>query len=167
MKWHTNTEQMVKKAYKRLWIIRRLKSLGAAKSELVDIYEKQVRCVLELAVPAWHGSITQKERVIIERVQKCAVHIILGQGYISYKFALDELGLESLEARRTKLCINFVKKAEKHQKFANWFKLNDKRSNARLDRAKYCDVFARHARFQNSPISFLTRLLNQYHSSKL
>ena len=165
MKWHTNTEQMVKKAYKRLWIIRRLKSLGAAKKDLVDIYEKHVRCVLELAVPAWHGSITQKERVLIERVQKCAVHIILGQSYNSYKLALDVLQLESLEARRTKLCIKFVKKAEKHEKFANWFKLNDKRSNTRLDRAKYCDVWARHTRFQNSPISFLTRLLNQYHRS--
>ena len=165
MKWHTNTEQMVKKAYKRLWIIRRLKSLGVAKRDLVDIYEKHVRCVLELAVPAWHGSITQKERVLIERVQKCAVHIILGQSYNSYKLALDVLQLESLEARRTKLCIKFVKKAEKHEKFANWFKLNDKRSNTRLDRAKYCDVWARHTRFQNSPISFLTRLLNQYHRS--
>ena len=99
-------------------------------------------------------------------VQKCAAHIILGESYISYKYALDELGLESIESRRTKLCIKFVNKAEKHKKFASWFKLNDKHLNTRVDRAKYCDVFARHARFQNSPISFLTRLLNQYHISK-
>ena len=53
---------MVLKAYKKLWIMRRLKKLGANEEELKDIYIKQVRSVLELAVPAWQGAITQAER---------------------------------------------------------------------------------------------------------
>ena len=51
LKWGTNTSYICEKAYKRLWIIRRLKSLGATREELVDIYIKQVRYVLELAAP--------------------------------------------------------------------------------------------------------------------
>ena len=38
MKWVSNTENMVKKANKRLWLIRRLKNLGANNEQLVDVY---------------------------------------------------------------------------------------------------------------------------------
>ena len=68
--------------------MRRLKKLGANEQELKDVYVKQVRSVLELAVPAWHGAITQAERNEIERVQKAALHVILGENYLSYRSAL-------------------------------------------------------------------------------
>ena len=77
MKWNANTLNMVKKASKRLWILRRLKQLGASTHDLVDVYIKQVRCVLELAAPAWQGGISQAEKLDLERVKKCAAHIIL------------------------------------------------------------------------------------------
>ena len=67
MKWVSNTNNMVKKANKKLWILRRLKFLGATELDLEDIYIKQVRCLLELAVPAWHGAITlawQSRRIL-------------------------------------------------------------------------------------------------------
>jgi hypothetical protein len=50
MTWKSNTEHMVLKTYTKLWIMRRLKKLGANEEELKDIYIKQVRSVLELAV---------------------------------------------------------------------------------------------------------------------
>ena len=53
LKWSKNTEYMTKKAYKRLWMIRRLKNLGAKIAELIDLYIKKIRCVLEYAVPVW------------------------------------------------------------------------------------------------------------------
>ena len=95
---------MVKKTNKRLWIIRRLKHLGAQQDDLLDVYTKQVRSVLELAVPAWHGAITLVEQQDIERIQKCVAHIILGDKYVSYKQALLTLNLESLQSRR----VNYV-----------------------------------------------------------
>ena len=122
MKWSSNSEQMVKKANKRLWILRRLKNLGARNKDLIDLYEKQIRSILELAAPAWHGSITQNERIMIERVQKSALHIILGDEYGTYRGALKSLNLESLETRRQMICLKFAKKAEKHPKFSKWFK---------------------------------------------
>ena len=42
MKWAANTDNMVKKAFKKLWVIRRLKGLGAGTNDLVDLYVKQV-----------------------------------------------------------------------------------------------------------------------------
>ena len=44
--------------------------MGAKEEDLVKIYGKQVRGLLELAVPAWHESISQAEQLDIEGVQK-------------------------------------------------------------------------------------------------
>ena len=164
MTWVSNTENMVKKANKRLWIVRRLKHLGAQQDDLIDLYMKQIRSVLELAVPAWHGAITQVERMDIERIQKSAAHIILGERYISYRQALRTLNLQSLQSRRDKLCLNFVKKAEKHTKFQKWFKPAHYSQDTRQEKFKYCKVQAKHNRFEKSPLSFLTKMLNAYHN---
>ena len=52
LKWKLNTEYIVRKANSRLWVLRRLKNLGASINDLIDVYQKQVRSVMELAVPA-------------------------------------------------------------------------------------------------------------------
>ena len=167
MKWVSNTENMIRKANKRLWILRRLKNLGAQEIDLLEVYTKQIRCVLELAAPAWHPSITQEERNNIERVQKSACHIILGNNYNSYENALQHLGLDNLETRRTKLSYKFALKSEKHDKFKSWYRPIKKNINTRMESKKYHDVRAKHSRLFNSPISYLTRLLNWHHKNKL
>ena len=91
MLWCDTSDYICQKGYARLWIIRRLKGLGANQDELLDIYHKQVRSVLELAVPVWQSSITKQEKRQIERVQRCAFYIILGHEYASYSNALDIL----------------------------------------------------------------------------
>ena len=50
MKWYDNTDYICQKGYSRIWMLRRLVGLGASIAELADVYEKQVRTVLELAV---------------------------------------------------------------------------------------------------------------------
>ena len=111
-------QSIVNRASNKLWVVRRLKGLGAQTDELVDIFIKQCRSILELSVPAWHGAITMTERQDIERVQKVGLHIILGDKYVSYRNALKSTDLQTLEARRDKLCLKFVKKAEKNGKQA-------------------------------------------------
>ena len=53
--------------------IRRLKNLGASDLDLLDVYQKQIRCTVEFAVPAWAGNLKQHEVIQIERVQKAAL----------------------------------------------------------------------------------------------
>ena len=43
LKWHDNTVHMCKKGYTRMWMVRRLKKLGANIEELLDVYTKQIR----------------------------------------------------------------------------------------------------------------------------
>ena len=162
LKWSSNTEHILEKAYNRLWILRRLKGLGADQSKLIDVYMKQVRSVVELAVPAWHPGLTISETVDIERVQRAALHIIMGWSYTSYNIALKHFNLDTLQARRVKLCEKFAKKAVKHPKHTNWFKPNLKTTVTRFQQPKYCPVVSKTKRFQRSPLSYLTSLLNKY-----
>ena len=47
MKWSSKTKYIVNKTYHRLWILRGLKMHGAGPEDLIDVYQKQVRNVLE------------------------------------------------------------------------------------------------------------------------
>ena len=164
LKWKSNTYKMITKANQRLWILRRLKILGAQQNSLVDVYIKQIRSILEFGVPVWQGSITVHERADIERVQKMAARIILGRSYHSYEDALLTLKIECLESRRVKLCLNFALKAEVHPKFKHWFKENTRTYNTRRKKSKYLEVHFNHARYEKSPLGYLTRLLNNHYS---
>ena len=97
-------------------MLSRLKGLGASEAEMLDVYHKQVRSVLELAVPDWQPAITKQETRQIEIVQRCALYIILGDDYTSYDDALDTLECDNLDMRRVKLCENFAKKDFKNPK---------------------------------------------------
>ena len=76
LSWRDNTDYMVERAYKKIWCLKRLKKLGANTIDLVDVYVKQIRSILEFAVPVWHPSLTNEDRLKIERVQKYAFCII-------------------------------------------------------------------------------------------
>ena len=136
-------------------MLRNLKKYGASRKDLLDVYIKQCRCVLELAAPVWSAGISEMETKQLERVQKTAFAIILGRSYVSYDQALEELEMESLEDRRLDLCISFAKKAQKHEKFQNWFELSDS-----LTPTTYQPVPCRTKRFKKSPLPYLTALLN-------
>ena len=113
MKWNSNTSYITQKSYSRLWLLRRLKVFGANQQELLDVYCKQVRSVIEFGAVVWHPWLTQINSADIERVQKSAWAIILGQEYTSYESALHIVGLDKLTTRREKLCLNFVRQSVK------------------------------------------------------
>ena len=121
LKWHDNSNYICSRGYARLWMIRRLKSLGADLDDMLDVYCKQIRSILELAVPVWQPNLSNHEVKQIERVQKTAFHVILGQDYHDYPTALATLGVQSLSERRVTLCLNFARKALKHEKYQSWF----------------------------------------------
>ena len=79
LKWNSNTKYITSKAYSRLWMIRRLKLLGASYYELVYCYTKQARSILEYCAVVWHARLSQINSADIERVQKAACSIILGK----------------------------------------------------------------------------------------
>ena len=91
----------------------------------------------------------------LERLQKSAFAIILGKSYSSYRSALAELKMETLKNRRSKISLAFAKKARNNDKFKNWFKISDQ-----PDEPTFAPVPFKTKRYKNSPLPYLTDLLN-------
>ena len=88
--------------------------------------------------------------------------IILGEGYESYKKALNTLNLETLEERREYLCLTFARRCIKNEKTQKMFPLNIKLHNMETRNKEKFDV--KHAntdRLRNSSIIYMQNLLNQ------
>ena len=142
-------------------MIRRLKRVGTSEENLLDIYCKQIRSILEFAAPVWNPGLTGEDIVNLERIQKTVFHIIMGEEYKSYSYALKHMGFLKLSDRREKISTTFAKKAIKNPKFTNWFKPNPK-VGGRTKKPKFCPAVAKTVRFQKAPISELIRLLNNH-----
>ncbi|XP_069975515.1 uncharacterized protein [Penaeus vannamei] len=93
LKWFANTK---------------LKSFGASQEDLLRIWTTLLRPVCEYAAPVWHSSITNFEKIKLEKLQKRALHIILGSNYTTYTEALNQLQIPSLEDRRKSLTKKFA-----------------------------------------------------------
>ena len=161
MKTNSNTDYIVKKAYARLWLVRRLKALGASKTDLLDVLQKQVLSTLYLGAPAWSCQVTEAEKTDLNRVLKCGLHIIFGQNYLNFKNALSMANIPSVTEKLEKMTIKFAIKSAKNEKFQHWFK--PKPANSLVTRSlklKYEPVPARTTRFADSPIPQMTALLN-------
>ena len=93
LKWEENTQYIIQRCNSKAWMLRRLKKLGASKDDLIDVYFKQIRSILEFASPVWNPSLTGDDIINLERVQKTVLHIVLGDNYKSYSSALKISGL--------------------------------------------------------------------------
>ena len=157
LKWETNTQYMINKARKKLWMIRRIQEVGGSLDDLIMVYTVQIRCGLELACPLWNGSLTKTQVKRLEKIQKTALRIILNNEYKSYTNALSRFKLQSLADRREQLCLKFAKKAVKHSKFNVWFKRSRKRPG---HKPKFYLPKLRTKAYETSPIIYLTKPLN-------
>ena len=90
LNWETNTEYIIKKATKRLYFLKVLKSYGAPKNDL-NFYRCVIRSTLDYGAQVWNGNFTQAQRSDIERVQKRALRIIVPEH--EYNRALQECEL--------------------------------------------------------------------------
>ena len=76
LKWTQNTSHIVKKAYARMELIRKLSSFGALMSDLKQVYIAFIRSLCEHSSWVWHSSLTLQNEEDLERVQKVALRII-------------------------------------------------------------------------------------------
>ena len=97
-KWKTNTEYLTKRAAKRLYFLKNLKSYGAPANDLLGFYCSVIRPVLEYGAEIWNGGSTQEQRERIERIQERTFRIIYPKQHYDQVFKLTKL--QTLEERR-------------------------------------------------------------------
>ena len=161
LKFHRNTEVMIKKAYTRMLILHKLYSFNVSVEDLVHIYILYIRSLVEQNVAVWNHTITQEEEEDIERVQKIALKVILKDEYESYHDALEITGLENLKTRRIELCLRFAKKCLRNEKTAGMFPLNQNYGERLRNSNRYEVKFANNNRLRDSAIPALQRMLNE------
>ena len=163
LSWDLNTATVVKKANARMELLRKVASFGTSPEELKNIYILFIRSLLEQSATVWHSSLTEENKNDLERVQKTALKIILGEKYQSYKKALNKLSLETLNDRREKLCLSFAIKCSKNLKSKHMFPKNEKNHlMGTRHREKFEVQHAHTDRLKNSSIIFMQNLLNKH-----
>ena len=143
-------------------IVRRVASFNPPLEDLKSIYNLFVRSLLEQSATVWHSSLTEENSDDIERVQKSAARILLGNAYSGYKKSLAKLGMDTLKNRREQLCLNFALKCRKNPKTRDMFPEN-KRLHTMVPRneQKFKIYHANTERFKHSSIIYMQNLLNQ------
>ena len=157
--WESNTDFIVKKAYKRMIMLHKLFEFGLPQEEMINIYILYIRSVLESSAVVWHSSLTQADQMAIERVQKVALRIILDEDYEGYAQALEVTQLPTLDDRRTTLCKKFAKKCVRNKKTSHMFPINQSLPDTRHSE-KFFVQPARTDRLRDSAIPYMQRLLN-------
>ena len=167
LKWDLNCANIVKKANARLELLRKVASFGANYEDLKLIYILFVRSLLEQSATVWHSSLTEENKQDLERVQKTALKIILGDKFQNYEKALYKLDIECLSDRREKLCLNFAIKSSKHSKLKHMFPKNENHTqmNTRF-KEKFKVEHANTERLKNSSIIYMQNLLNKHEIEK-
>ena len=162
LKWDKNTNHIVKKANARMELIRKVASFGAKKEDLKNLYILFVRSQLEQSAVVWHSSLTEENIQNLERVQKSAIKIIMGEEYQSYRKSLNFLNLDTLEERRKMLCLKFAKSALKNEKACKMFPRNEKLHNMTTRKSEKFKVQKTNTeRLRKSAIIFMQNLLNE------
>ena len=165
LRWEENTKFLVKKAFGRLELLRRVANFSTSEADKKVIYIQYIRSILEQSCVVWHSSLTKENSDDLERVQKCALRIILGNRYTDYENGLKMIGLETLEQRRINMCRKFALKSLKDEKTKSMFPLRkNKHGMKKRKDEKFAVQFARTKRLQNSAIIYMQKELNNIFS---
>ena len=163
LKWDRNTGEIVRKANARMELLRRLSSFNIDVQDLKTIYVLFVRSQLEQSAAVWHSSLTDENSADLERVQKSAMKIILGEKYQNYKKSLNVLGLETLKERRKSLCLRFALKSLENENEMKMFPMNEKVHKMKTRKSDILKVqHANTSRLKNSALVYMQNIVNEY-----
>ncbi|XP_063877111.1 uncharacterized protein LOC135109616 isoform X2 [Scylla paramamosain] len=161
--WKQHVASTIRSATYRLYMLRRLRSLGTPTDELRGVYVTFILPKLMYASPVWSSSLTQTQQLQLESVQKRACRVILGPAYTTYEEALNTLRLSRLSTRYREALEKFGRGLLNHPRLRNML-LPDAPRPARATRHhnKITPLKApRMDRYRLSVIPTMVRAINQ------
>ena len=163
LRWEENTKNIVRKANARMELLRTISTFSPSDEDMKNLYVLFIRSLLEHSATVWHSSLTKHDSESLERVQKSAMKVILGNRYIGYRKSLQKLDLETLHERREKLCLNFARKCLRNSKTKNLFPINVKSHQMETRKKEKFEIqHANTERYRKSSIIYMQKLLNEY-----
>ena len=162
LKWHENTKHIVKNANRKMAMLHKFSKFTKNISHLLHLYKTQVRGCLEYCSTVWHSGLTDSDSKDIERIQRAAMRVIMGNKYQGYEEALKFIKLDSLKQRREKMALKFAQKSLKQESFSKLFPLNtSKHGMQKRGPKKYVVNQSNTERYRRSAVPYLQRLLNK------
>ena len=163
LRWDLHLNATIKSATFRLYMLRRLKSLGLPQTELKDIFRMFILPRLTYASPAWTPNLTITQIRKIENVQKRAIKIILGTSYIDYDNALSTLGLTTMTDTFQQNLRLFGSKLLDNPRHRHMLPPAAPRpQRATRTHNTLVPIRARTDRYKNSPIPAIVKLINSH-----
>ena len=167
LKFSAHVSVITKKAMKSLWMLLRFREMGATKQQLLTIWHRKGRSVLEFASPVFFSRLTVEQSDQIDNCQRKAFVIILGPEYKSYNSALRLLDQERLSDRRLTAALKFGQDCVRNPKHADMFPLNlCQRENMRDSTKPYQEYTCLNSRFYDSSLPTICRMLNENYSDQ-
>ena len=154
LKWQSNTDYIIRKAVRRLFLLKVLKKYGASRDDMKQFFISAIRPILEYGAEVWHSGLTKAQSSSIEKVQRRALRIIYSGK--DYDELLLQAGLQSLKKRRVALYTDLISNMSDPQHKLHHLLPNrlcqirerDTRQNGQL----FYNYECRTERFRNSPI---------------
>ena len=146
----------------RLFMLRRLRSLGATAPELTTVFNSFILPKLTYASPAWSSSLNITQMRQLERVHKRACKIILGADYGGYDSALTTLGIPSLSQIYQQTLEKFGRGLLQHPRHRHLLPPAAPRPSRALRHSNILQpIRARTDRYKNSAIPAITKIINK------
>ena len=161
LRWQANTTALCSRAMARMWLLRRMKALKLDPEFILDYYLKEVRSLAEQGVPIWNSGLNKSQVKEIEKIQKVALKIILGQQYESYTSACLRFGLQKLSVRRLEISTKFAIKLYKSKRCEEFFSPAVRNVNTRSEGPLLLEDRCNTRRCYGAPHNYLTRLVNK------
>jgi hypothetical protein len=165
LRWDAQVAQMVGRATRTIWALRRMKALGVDQATLVQFWCSEGRVHLEAACQVWNGAITAAQSRALSRVQRVAMAAISGSWDRSHSGQLRRLSLEPLPERRTRLCRRWARRTatgskSRHRDLFEVAQYGRAEGRSGRPRPCYREPHARTAGYAKSALPYLTGLLN-------
>ena len=158
----SNTQYIVKRAWRRMWVIRRLKALGTSEQELLSVLRAQVFGVLQFATTAWSTLITVQESNQIESVLQTGLCLVYGEKYRSFSWVLGQTKMRTLKDQRSRFFFKFTRNCIGSTRFRNWFVRTEEPLgvSTRKKKPRFKPIPARTHGFARSAIPQMVKLAN-------
>lgn len=164
LNWKQHVNNIIRTASFKLYMLRRLRSLGTPGKELGEVYKIFILPTLTYGSQAWSSSLNLTQKQQLERVQKRACKIILGPDYNGYDNALSTLSLSKLSQQHQEALHKFGKKLLTHSRYRNFLPpYAPPPTRATRHYNKLVPIRApRTDRYKNSTIPTIVKMLNSY-----
>ena len=159
----SHVESIKKKVHKRSWTLVNLRRAGVSNKDSLAVYYSLIRSVIEYASITYHSMLTAEQANSLESLQKMCVRIIFGWDQ-SYSEIRQQNDIELLEARRKKQCLKFAKECTESENFRDWFPLEPEKLHDLRVTNKYAIPKFNFYRYDNSPLNYMRRALNEDHA---